>query len=279
MTNRYSTSGVLRSIKTGHTTVTYIPDGFVQLHPRSWFLDDATSNIDRWLDREGFLVGSIGSLLIESSLHDEIVLIDTGVGPVYAAKEETGGVIGAISGGLLLDNLRAIGIEPTDVTTVIYTHLHEDHTGWTRSRASNGQSVFSNTLHRVHQSELSTAAGSYLNGLRVEPYSDEEVVSQHIRSVSTSGHTQGHCVFEIETGGTPVLILGDSFHSPIQITDYHRRVTVDHDRVLGVSIRKNLLKNIADTPTIIVGGHFADVVFGKVVTVEGKYTWVPIETG
>ena len=54
------------------------------------------------------------------------VLCDTGIGP--GPIQFLGG-----AGGRLLDDMRDKGVRPEDVDTVVFTHLHGDHVGWTLS--------------------------------------------------------------------------------------------------------------------------------------------------
>jgi len=51
---------------------------------------------------------------------DDVVLIDTGVGPV---------VTGIFKGGKLLAEMAAAGVRPEEITKVFITHLHLDHCG------------------------------------------------------------------------------------------------------------------------------------------------------
>jgi glyoxylase-like metal-dependent hydrolase (beta-lactamase superfamily II) len=73
-----------------------------------------------WLDEEGRPVASIGGLLVESG--DRKVLVDTGFGP---RRAEFPG-FGPFDGGQLLPSLAQAGVEPTQIDTVVYTHLHLD---------------------------------------------------------------------------------------------------------------------------------------------------------
>ena len=68
---------------------------------------------------DGRLDMPVGSFLVRSG--DQLVLIDLGYGP-----EPPSG----LSGGALLANLRAVGVQPGDITDVVFSHLHPDHVGW-----------------------------------------------------------------------------------------------------------------------------------------------------
>ena len=113
----------------GDLTVTYIPDGTVQISP-SLLLPDSdpafwASNA-HLLDEQGYLVIGAGGLLVRGT--DWALLIDTGLGPAPTAPALDG--LGPISGGALLRSLSQVGVSPSDLSGVAITHLHADHIGW-----------------------------------------------------------------------------------------------------------------------------------------------------
>lgn len=69
--------------------------------------------------------------------HDRTILVDTGVGHKQDAKFEE---IYAVDHehSALLGSLAALGVEPSDVTDVILTHLHFDHAGGATERGPDG---------------------------------------------------------------------------------------------------------------------------------------------
>jgi glyoxylase-like metal-dependent hydrolase (beta-lactamase superfamily II) len=116
----------------GATTVTYLPDGEVHLHPSVLF---PASGPDGWavyapyLDSDGRLPVSVGSFLIRTGAHK--ILVDLGLGRV---DFEVPG-IASFTGGTLLDSLAGEDLEPADIDTIVFTHLHHDHVGWTSNIA------------------------------------------------------------------------------------------------------------------------------------------------
>src|SRR5256714_11549258 len=77
------------------------------------------------LDAEGRLVMSFGAFLIRTGAHR--ILVDLGMGPVDLAIPD----VGRVRGGDLLSSLTQEGLGPADIDTVVFTHLHPDHVGWT----------------------------------------------------------------------------------------------------------------------------------------------------
>jgi glyoxylase-like metal-dependent hydrolase (beta-lactamase superfamily II) len=119
----------IRSLRLGATTLTYVPDGAVQLSPRGWLPETTEADwIARpdYLDASGNLAGSIGGLLVERS--GRSLLIDAGFGP-QSMPAVPGSPIGTVRSGSLLENLTALGHDPASIESVAFTHLHVDHLG------------------------------------------------------------------------------------------------------------------------------------------------------
>lgn len=115
-------------IAIGETTVTYLPDGEGWLDPAAFFpcsMPDGWATHSEFLDEHGRFPVSIGSFLIRTG--GRSVLVDLGLGAVdYAIPE-----VASFKAGALVRSLAAEGLSPADVDTVVYTHLHHDHVGWT----------------------------------------------------------------------------------------------------------------------------------------------------
>src|SRR2546430_11091180 len=59
------------------------------------------------------------------------ILVDLAMGPVDFAIPG----LGRVRGGDLLSSLAEEGLTPSDIDTVVFTHLHPDHVGWTTGGA------------------------------------------------------------------------------------------------------------------------------------------------
>lgn len=57
----------------------------------------------------------------------KLILVDTGAGELFGS-----------AGGHLLENLRAAGIAPEDISLVLLTHIHADHSGGVEYRGKPG---------------------------------------------------------------------------------------------------------------------------------------------
>src|SRR5215204_3567115 len=90
-------------------------------------------------------------LYIDTGQHR--VLVDTGAGDLgsHAAQVFPGLDHSTSVTGLLLENLRASGVEPSEIDTVIITHAHPDHVGGTLN--DKGVLIFSNAHYLISGEE------------------------------------------------------------------------------------------------------------------------------
>ncbi len=157
-----------------------------------------------------------GSLLVEIQpfvviTSRDVLLLDTGLG----FKKD-----GALQ---LHQNLMDAGINPSEVTKVLMSHLHKDHAGGIsieRERSERRLS-FPNAKYYVQQKELelalSKSSGSYIeeelmifkDNEQVILLDDQGVVDDYIAYEITGAHSQFHQVFWIKDEGDIVFFGGD----------------------------------------------------------------------
>src|SRR3954451_20913724 len=91
---------------------------------------------EAFTDDEGLMGVNFGGFLVRTP--DHVVVIDTGIG---------GGALPEMPIGSFPDRLREAGVGPEDVNTVIFTHLHFDHVGW----STDGETpFFPRAQHHAH---------------------------------------------------------------------------------------------------------------------------------
>lgn len=149
------------------------------------------------------------------------LLWNTGVGDEYAGQEN--GRLGALFTIHLQDTLTSelqkIGLAPSDIDFIGFTHFHGDHTGnaknfmdatWIVSRAE--VDAATSTPPRVNANPdflkaLASAKKQPING-------DHDVFGDgSVRTLKTPGHTPGHqsLMLQLPRAGT-VVLSGDLYH-------------------------------------------------------------------
>lgn len=276
-------SAPLQFVAIGDIRLTYLPDGDGRLGATTVFpaSDDALWEAHReFLDADGMLLVSIGAFLIETG--DRKVVVDLGFGD---AEVPFPGV-GVFKGGRLMDSLRQAGVAPGDVDTVVYTHLHLDHVGWTAG--AGGALTFPNASHlagsgewdfwRAATDETLVAVGPHPEAVQpalqsqLEALGDGASVAPGITAIATPGHTPGHISLVVSSGTDRALIMGDAIHCPLQFDERDLSIMFDLDAELAKRTRQRIAAELEQPQTIGANGHFADTVFGRVLPGQGK-TW------
>ncbi len=280
----------LRSVHLGDIRVSYVHDGWVQLDPTLWLPDSSAeywAHHPRYLDDEGYLRAGMGGLLVETP--DGTVLIDAGFGPRRIPADPAVPRIGATTGGSFPASLAALGVSPDQVDVLAFTHLHLDHIGWVCARdPATGRTPFARARAVTTAAEwhhgTSDAHGPFEETMRalrprLELVEDAGEFFPGITLISAPGHSAGHAVYEIASGGRRLLAFGDLFHSPVQIENPHWSAQPDIDTVLSTRSRHAILQRLVQDNTLGFGIHFADVAFGRVVVgEEGGCRWQPVAT-
>ena len=161
---------------------------------------------------------AVGSLLVEVQpfcivTEKDVIVIDTGLG--FTDK----------NGGLQIhQNLLNNGINPMEVTKVLLSHLHKDHSGAISIEDKLLQQhfiSFPNAFYYVNKEELAfgldKANRSYqqqdfellANADKVIFTEGNGVIDGYIKYEITGGHCPFHQVFWIEEGGKKVFFGGD----------------------------------------------------------------------
>jgi glyoxylase-like metal-dependent hydrolase (beta-lactamase superfamily II) len=172
-----------------------------------------------------------------------------------------------------LDNMIAAGFAPDSIDTVLCTHLHVDHVGW-NTRLVDGQWVptFPNARYLFGQHEYDywkshsdrpEHAAVFNDSIKpvvdaglVDLVASDATLSDEITLIPTPGHSPGHISVHVKSDGEEGLLTGDAAHHPVQMAYLDWSSTADADPVQAAASRRELFSRFADTPTLVIGGHF-----------------------
>jgi glyoxylase-like metal-dependent hydrolase (beta-lactamase superfamily II) len=181
-----------------------------------------------------------------------------------------------------LADLAAAGYARETIDTVVCTHLHVDHVGWNtmlvkgswvptfpRARYLMGRVEFDHWASQQEREDMAAVFADSVTpvwdaGLVVLVETDHRLCGE-ISLVPTLGHTPGHVSVRIASQGEEALITGDFMHHPCQIARPDWSSTADSDPAEARHTRERMLTDLADTPILIIGTHFAGRTAGRVV--------------
>lgn len=241
---------------------------------------------------EGQLLVSIHAFIIDTG--NRRILVDTCIGN---DKQRHTAMWNDLQGPFLSD-LAAAGYPAESIDTVVCTHLHVDHVGWNTRKVDgkwiptfqNARYLFGRIewAHWQREIELEAAAAQKpdthaahlvetgtVMGDSVKPIIDaglydlvdvDHRIADGITLQHTPGHTPGHVCVRIQSKGKTAIITGDMMHHPLQCSLPELGTHVDWDTGKAHATRLAFFRELADTPTLLLGSHFAKPTGGWLVT-------------
>jgi glyoxylase-like metal-dependent hydrolase (beta-lactamase superfamily II) len=85
---------------------------------------------------------------------------------------------------------------------------------------------------------------------------DDYRLCDEITLIPTPGHSPAHVALHIQSDGQEAVLSGDVAHHPIQMQHLDWSSTADSDQAESTRTRQMLFGRFAETPTIVIGGHF-----------------------
>jgi glyoxylase-like metal-dependent hydrolase (beta-lactamase superfamily II) len=269
----------------GDFEVTSLSDGTFPMDVAQLLTNVTPKQLDEDLSRS-FLTNpveeSVNGFLINTGT--KLVLIDTGAGTFFGI-------------GKLVANLEASGYRPEQVDEVYITHMHSDHIG---GLIAGGKRVFPNAVVRASQQEadywlskagLAAAPAAAKDGFanaqkalepyvaagRFKPFHGDVELVPGIRAVAAPGHTPGHTLYMVESGGQKLLLWGDLMHAAAaQFPDPSVAIRFDTDSAAAIEQRKKVFADAAEHRYWVGGAHLPFPGIGHLRTNGSGYTFVHV---
>ena len=274
--------------RVGNIEVIALSDGTIPVDAHKLFPTAEPKTLDKLL-REYYLSNpvetSINTYLIKSG--SQLILVDVGSGDLFGPEH----------GGQLLSSLQAVGHRPEQITDVLLTHIHVDHSG---GLIKQGKRVFPNATIHVNQKDIDfwsahvqpsasdtrgitanrpafLAVKPYLEAGKVKTFLGETTLFPGISAVEFAGHTPGHSVFVLKSNGEKLVFWGDlvhmaaiQFNGPAFINDY------DFNQSQAATQRQKAYREASRDGYLIAADHISFPGIGRVRSRGITFDWLPV---
>ena len=271
------------AFKQGAYDVTVVSDGTLIL-PLALFPDAKPDELKMLLgamvqgDKAQF---EASPLLLRTG--SDVVLMDTGSGSNFQP-----------TAGKIAESLKAVGVDASAITKVIFTHAHPDHCWGTLG--ADGKPIFANASFHMAETEWNfwTAADlvskmpkemeGMVKGTQAQLAGFKDKVSMFkpgteilpgLNVLDTAGHTPGHVSFEM-AGSDSLIITGDAIVNPLVFFPHPDwKFGFDADHPTAIANRKKLLDMASAGKKKLLGFHWPYPGIGMAEAKDGAYVYVP----
>jgi glyoxylase-like metal-dependent hydrolase (beta-lactamase superfamily II) len=194
-------------------------------------------------------------------------------------------------------NMKAAGIDPAKISTILISHFHPDHIFGLMEKGTNAP-IYPNAELVVNATEYKwwTEPGRVEKlpearkplGTRIQNVfptwknfklvEGEREVAPGIRLVNAPGHTPGHSAFFVDSGNQQLMISNDTAYVPALLAPHPEwQGAYDQDGPLAVETRRKLIDRVIADKIAICGAHFPFPGAGTFVKDGAGYAFTPVK--
>ena len=242
-------------------------------------------------DEQNRIQLSCNCLLVEwSHQTDRRVIIETGHGPKYDAKEQ--GFFAIDPSRWLLGGLKKAGVEPETISDVIVSHLHFDHAGGlTCQRDGQLLPTFPKAKVHVQRQEYDDAHAQFgtmkttYRQENLKPIDEaqawklldgEEECLPGIRPLLTPGHTRGHHAIRVQGSDRTAVFPGDLMPTAAHVGAPYN-MAYDLFPLDNRASKNRCLKRAADEDWLIFIDHEVKTPVMRALAERNWYQLVPVK--
>jgi len=217
---------------------------------------------------------------------DKYIMIDSGSGVGQWQANATN----------LPSNMKAAGIDRSQISTILVSHFHPDHV-WGLMEKGTNAAVFPNAELVVNSTEYKwwtepgrvekLPEGRKPAGKRIgdvfptwknwKLVEDNSEVAPGVRLLATPGHTPGHSAFLVTSGKDQLMVSNDAMYVPALLAPHPDwQGAYDQDGATAVTTRRKLMDRIIADKMMVCGAHFPFPGRGTFTKDGDAYAFAPL---
>lgn len=232
----------------------------------------------------------LGLNLLVIRASGKTILIDTGCGD---KDSKAPGAVSTEESGKLIANLASAEIEPSDIDIVVNTHLHFDHAGGNTAKAdSRTVPTFPKARYLIQKGEWHAAThpnertrGTYLeenlapieDSGQLELVSGEVAVADGVRMMPAPGHTEDHCVIEIESECDYAIYVGELAQQPVMLERLAWVSAFDILPMVSIETKRRFTEKAIEKRALLISVHADFPGLGRLTLDDSKRRWNTVE--
>ncbi|KUI03153.1 MBL fold metallo-hydrolase [Mycolicibacterium acapulense] len=277
------------AVQVGDIEVLVISDGVLPITARTMATNADPTEFGSWLDDRflprDVLAWPLNVVVVRTG--GRTILVDAGLGVEFPDFPRAGQTV---------HRLEAAGIDPSAVTDVVLTHLHMDHVGGLLTKGLKERlrpdlqvhvaaaeaefweaPDFSHTdMPAPVPDALRSIASRFLDEYRghMRTFETEYELAPGVLVARTGGHTPGHAIVRLDSGGDRLTFAGDAVFAPgFDNPEWHNGF--EHDPEESARVRIELLRELAATGESLVATHLPFPSVCRVATAGDVFRCVP----
>ncbi len=276
------------AVRVGEIDVLVISDGVLPLPTQTMSTNATPAARAAWF-KQMFLGPdafdwALNVLVVRSG--EQVILVDAGLGGQFP---------GFPRAGQFPKRLEAAGIALSSVTDIVITHMHMDHIGGllvdeVKNKLRPDVRIhvaaievdfwaspdFTYTDMPAPVPDVLKATAQQFMALyqdNLHTFDDEHQVAPGVVAKLTGGHTPGHSVVYVTSGGERLTFAGDAlFPVAFEHPEWHNGF--EHDPEESVRVRVRLMTEAAASGELFVATHLPFPSVGRVVVDGEAFRWV-----
>jgi glyoxylase-like metal-dependent hydrolase (beta-lactamase superfamily II) len=282
------TKGVYK-YKVGSIDVTAVYDGIWRKpHDPTFIKNASVEETKEALAKAGLTTEfmPIPLTVIVLKIGDKHIMVDSGSGVGQWQANATN----------LPANMKAAGIDRSQISTILVSHFHPDHVWGLMEKGTNAP-VFPNAELIVNGSEYNwwtesgrvekLAEGRRAAGKRIADnfptwknwklVENNAEVAPGVRLIAAPGHTPGHSAFLVTSGKDQLMVSNDTMYVPALLAPHPDwQGAYDQDGPMAVSTRRKLIDQVVADKMMICGAHFPFPGAGAFAKDGDAYSFMPV---